>query len=79
MKAPAKRGRSYSTANTYHLLDLIEETEPCGGEEWNLIASVVWRDADLESPMQCHTSRYNAHFGGESRSGEDLKNKFKTL
>ena len=62
MKAPAKRGRSYSTANTYHLLDLIEEIEPCGGEEWNLIAS-----------------RYNAHFGGESRSCEDLKNKFKTL
>ena len=62
MKAPAKRGRSYSTANTTYLLDLIEEIEPCGAEEWNSVAS-----------------RYNAHFGGESRSGDDLKNKFKTL
>ena len=62
MKAPAKRGRSYSTANTTYLLDLIEEIEPCGAEEWNSVAS-----------------RYNAHFGGESRSGDDLKYKFKTL
>lgn len=62
MKAPAKRGRSYSTANTTYLLDLIEEIEPCGAEEWNSVAS-----------------RYNAHFGGESRSCDDLKNRFKTL
>ena len=62
MKAPAKRGRSYTTANTTYLLDLIESTEPCGAEEWNSVAS-----------------RYNAYFNGEIRSGEDLKNKFKSL
>ena len=35
MKAPAKRDRSYTTANTTYLLDLIESTEPCGAEEWH--------------------------------------------
>ena len=62
MKAPAKRGRSYSTANTTYLLDLIESSEPCGADEWNSVAF-----------------RYNAQFNGESRSGDDLKNKFKSL
>ena len=62
MKPPAKRGRSYTNANTNYLLDLIEAAEPCGADEWNSIAS-----------------SYNSHFNGESRSGEDLKNKFKAL
>jgi hypothetical protein len=55
MKAP-KRGRTFTTANTYYLLDLIRKLEPCGVEEWSSLA--------LE---------YSAHFGGEIRSGEDLK------
>ena len=61
MPKPAQgRGKNYSDANLNYLLDIVEENLPCGSDEWNEISL-----------------QYNAYFGGkESRSGEDLKNKF---
>ena len=61
MRASAGRGKSYSTSNVDYLLDLIAELLPCGIDEWTEVAS-----------------RYCLHFGnGESRTGDDLRNKFK--
>ena len=64
MPKPAQsRGKNYSDANLNYLLDIVEENLPCESDEWNEISL-----------------QYNAYFGGkESRSGEDLKNKFKAL
>jgi hypothetical protein len=59
------RGKNYSAANTSYLLDLIEETEPCGGDEWNEISLKY--------------NAYFGGRSGENRSGDDLKNKFKAL
>ena len=63
MRATSGRGKTYSTSNVDYLLDLIEELLPCGIDEWTEVAS-----------------RFNLHFGnGESRSGDDLRNKFKVF
>ena len=64
MPKPAQgRGKNYSDANLTFLLDKVQYSLPCGADEWTEIS--------LE---------YNAFFGGkESRSGEDLRNKFKAL
>lgn len=57
------RGKSYSSSNVDYLLDLIAELLPCGSDEWSELAS-----------------RFCLHFGnGQSRSGDDLRNKFKVV
>ena len=61
MPAASGRGKNYSYLNVSHLLDLVEEIKPCGSDEWSALSA-----------------RYNCNFGkGESRTGEDLRNKFK--
>ena len=62
---PQGRGRNYSAANTQYLLDLIEEIEPCGSDEWT----------EISLKYNAHFGGRS----GENRSGEDLKNKFKAL
>ena len=37
-KGAQGRGRIYSVANTTYLLDLFEEVESCGCDEWNEIS-----------------------------------------
>lgn len=65
MRGLQGRGRNYSAANTKHLLDLVEEIEPCGFDEWN----------EISMKYNAHFGGK----AGENRSGEDLKNKFKAL
>jgi hypothetical protein len=61
MPAASGRGKNYSNPNEFHLLDLVEELKPCGSDEWTVLAA-----------------RNNCNFGkGASRTGEDLRNKFK--
>lgn len=64
-KGAQGRGRNYSAANTTYLLDLIEEVEPCGCDEWNEISLK-------------YNANFGGR-SGENRSGDDLKNKFKAL
>jgi hypothetical protein len=58
-----KRGKNYSQSNIEKMLDLIEESNPCGIDEWDQIASTF-------------NSHFG---NGENRSGDDLRNKFKAL
>ncbi len=57
------RGVNYSTAHVFKLLELAGNSLPLGIDEWDLIATT-----------------FNLYFGAaSSRSGDDLKNKFKSL
>jgi hypothetical protein len=58
-----KRGKNFSQSNIDKMLELIEESHPCGIDEWDLIAA----------SFNSHFGN------GENRSGEDLRNKFKAL
>ena len=65
-KAAAQgRGKNYSAANTQYLLDLIEEIEPIGADEWT----------EISLKYNAHFGGRS----GKNWSGEDLKNKFKAL
>jgi hypothetical protein len=52
-----------SQSNIDKMLELIEESHPCGIDEWDLIAA----------SFNSHFGN------GENRSGEDLRNKLKAL
>ena len=58
-----KRGKNYSQSNIEKMLDLIEESHPCGIDEWDIIATTF-------------NSHFG---NGENRSGDDLRNKVKAL
>ena len=63
LRVPKGRGTAYSTAHTCKLLELAENHLPLGMDEWEIVAS-----------------HFNAYFGhNSSRTGEELRNKFKTL
>ena len=59
-KGAQGRGKNYFAANSSYLLDLNEEAEPCGIDEWNVISS------------KCNV--HFGGRSGENRSGEDLRN-----